>query len=168
LALPHPQHQPLLGHSYSHAVLGFVPIPCDSACVLLLEFCLGTCGRSSSRFTSFLYANKRCSSSGNHALYFLMLKFPCSSSVDDPSLSLLLRSGSLLLKISLSSLHNNSPFHRVIALASTALPCWSWIPVVSLCMQLASKAVPIVLLKPTNKSKFCVSSLIVKSSIFPT
>lgn len=44
LALPHPRHQPPPRRSHSHAILGVAPVPCDSVCVLLLGFCLGTCG----------------------------------------------------------------------------------------------------------------------------
>jgi hypothetical protein len=73
---------------------------------------------------SFMYASKRCSSMSSHEIFFLVLERFCSSSLEQPSSSLL-RSGSLWLKPPLSSLLA-SPLPRcVIVLVSTALSYWS-------------------------------------------
>jgi hypothetical protein len=72
---------------------------------------------------SFLYASKRCSSTGSHGIFILMLE-PCFFLLEHTSSSLL-RSGSLSLKPLSSSLLDGSLSSDSRAPAPTALLCWS-------------------------------------------
>jgi hypothetical protein len=81
--------------------------------------------------SSFLYANKRCSSNFDHRLCVLVLERSCSSSLKHPSSSLL-DSGSPSPKpLSLSLLEDSS----------TALSSWGWVRVASTCLRPTSAAV---------------------------
>jgi hypothetical protein len=127
---------------------------------------------------SFLYASKRCSSRSDHRLCLLVLERPFSSSLENPSSSLL-RSGSLSVRPPSSSMLDGSLPRRATVPVSTALLCWGRIRVASLWIGSASAAADRVVpldeswdevcrLKPVKRNEYCSIGLIVKSSIFPT
>ena len=120
--------------------------------------------------SSFLYANKRCSSMAPHGVFFLVLERFCSSSLEQPSSSLKPLSSSLLA---------GSLPRCVTFLVSTVLPCWSMVEGASSRIGSASLAVDRIVpldesrdevcrLKPVKRNECCCNGLIVKSSIFPT
>jgi hypothetical protein len=126
--------------------------------------------------SSFLYASKRCSSTGSHGIFILVLE-PCFFLLEHASSSLL-RSGSLLLKRLSSSLLDGSLPSDSRALASTALLCWSVVEGALSKTRFAStvddKIVPlksgdeVCRLRPVKRNECCSIGLMVKSSIFPT
>jgi hypothetical protein len=90
--------------------------------------------------SSFLYANKRCSSNFDHRLCVLVLEHSCSSSLKHPSSSLL-DSGSPSPKPLSLSLLEDSLLLVARAVASTALPSWGLVRVASTCLRPTSAAV---------------------------
>jgi hypothetical protein len=128
---------------------------------------------------SFLYANKRCSSTGSHGIFILTLKPPCfSDSLEYPSLSLL-RLGSLSLKPPSLSLLDGSLPRNARAPALTTLLSLGRVHVASTWSRPASAVVDrvaplnegrddICRLKPFKRYKYYLIGLIVKSLIFST
>jgi hypothetical protein len=86
--------------------------------------------------SSFLYASKRCSSTGSHGIFILVLE-PCFFLLEY-ALSSLLRSGSLLHKLLSSSLLDGSLSSDGRAPALTALLYWSVVKGASSKTRLAS------------------------------
>ena len=126
---------------------------------------------------SFLYASKRYSSTSSYGIFFLVLECFCSSSLEQPSSSLL-GSGSLSLKPPSLLLLASSLPRCVIVLVSTALAYWSIVADGLSRIGFASAAVDRIVplnesrdegcrLKPVKRNECCCNGLIVRSSIFP-
>jgi len=75
---------------------------------------------------SFLYASKHCLSRSNHGIFFLVLESFCSSSLEQPSSSLLGLEPLSLKPLSSSLLAGSLP-RCVTVPVLMALPCWSMV-----------------------------------------
>jgi hypothetical protein len=125
---------------------------------------------------SSFHTRKRCSSSSSHGIFFLVFERSCSSSLEQPSSSLL-GSGSQSLKLASSLIA--AELSRDVT-TRPALPCRTWVRVAWL-LGVGSSACggravappgegqdEVCLPTPIKRNESGCSGLIVKSSSFPT